>query len=385
MPNYKAKFNNHDRVDVLQEGDILLKQNLDGFKTDPIGCTISFFQKITVSSGKNLPGAYLSGHAAIYVGNDQVAEATGSGIGLSELKHPHMKHTRYIVYRSILPEVGIDAADYARRLTRRHDTGGKKYILFGENNRDGNYSLPGAFASLATTKRIGKRGAGLLGEVWAFCRGGEDGGPGGRGIIPDFFCSQFVFVVHELAMMDHGVPAFEFDPYSVDPKFYHKILNDDVIRYKFVGKYIPVHSDESWRHECTTSVLQAITSYENLKRNQSFQRFRSNSDASKRALFHLNSLHRACVGTSAENKHNATDHDYETLLTVSLWYTSSLSELPKFIPRFGRVSDIEAARNLQSHYGPPLDLKSTLLSELDKTQFFRRLRSVRKSWVNAMQ
>ena len=173
---------------------------------------------------------------------------------------------------------------------------------------------------------------------------------------------------------------FTLDPYSVDPKFYHKLLDGAVEKYKFLGKYIHVHSDESWREECKTSVLQAITSYENLKLNQRFQSLRSTSDASDKAVVHLKNLARAC-------DMNASDNNYEMLLIASLYYTRSLSELSKFLPysAYASLSDIQVEQYLKPMYGSPLGLKSTLLSELDKTQFFGRLRSVRKSWVNAMQ
>jgi hypothetical protein len=77
---------------------------------------------------------------------------------------------------------------------------------------------------------------------------------------------------------------------------------------------------------------------------------------------------------AAQLNEEALDH----LIIASLYYTRSLSELPKILPEANLSPEIAAAL-FPSDFGAPLDSNSTLLKEFDKTSFFRRLRSVRNS------
>lgn len=359
MPNFKSEFNSEERVALLQEGDIMLKRNLDGFKSDPIGCTISFMQGITVSSGQNLPGAYISGHAAIFVGGDQIAEATGDGVGLTNLED--VKHTRYIIYRCHNQNVAQRAARYARQLTQRHRAVDGSFL-------DGNYRAgfsDGAAGSLFKSRHMGDKGGTLMNHVNQFLNQ-----PAANLAVPNFFCSMFVFVVYEVALGENH--RFHYDPYSVDPKFYHKILHSRPDLYNKVGKYIHVHSNGQMKTECLQSVREALVNYRTLRQNQSFQLFRSRSDASQNAIQNLQELVDLC------STQDVTNEGYIFLISASLYYTRNLSELPKFFPDIVHNLANEKTQ-FSKWFGAQLDLKSTLLTELDKTSFFRRLRSVRNS------
>lgn len=355
MPNFKAEFNTEERVALLQQGDIMLKRNLDGFKSDPLGSTISFIQGITVSSGQNLPGAYISSHSAIFVGGDQIAESIENGVGLTNLND--VKHTRYIIYRCHDQNVAQQAADYARDLAqRRGNVGG------------GNYSLgfrDGAMGSLFKSRHMGEKGTIFMNHVNQFLNQ-----PAANLAVPNFFCSMFVFVVYEVALGENH--RFHYDPYTVDPKFYHKILHSRPDLYNKVGKYIHVHSNGQMKTECLQSVSEALVNYRTLRQNQSFKMFRSRSDASENAIEKLQELVNLC------RAQDVTNEAFIFLISASLYYTRNLSELPKYFPDLLQdVADVQT--QFSEWFGPPLDLKSTLLSELDKTSFFRRLRSVRNS------
>lgn len=356
MADYKAQFNNEPRVGILNPGDILLKRNLDGFKSDPIGNTISFMQMITMSSGDNLPGAYVSGHAAIFVGGDQVAEATGAGVSLTNLNQ-EIKYTRYLVYRCFDAEAANRAAQYARRLTERRQGVNGNFL-------DGNYALGKAFASLATTRHMGDRGQRLMNHVNQYVTGQNN-----NLAVPDFFCSMFVYTVFEVALENNE--RFGFDPYSVDPKFYHKIL-DTSHRFQKLGKYIHVISNGVMRQECFNSVREAITNYDRIRANQSFKSFRRVSDETTHAKKVLQDCVEACRNRPPEGE------NYDLLVGASLYFTRSASEIPKFFPEVAEI--LRGKPNyLEELFGRPLTEGSTFLQELDKTSFFRRLRSVRKS------
>ncbi len=204
----------------------MLKRNLDGAWSDGVGTAISAAQGITVSDGPNLPGAYKSGHAAIYVGGDNIAEAHGSGVTKTRLDD--VKHVRYIIYRPVHPEVAQRAAGYARQLTKRH-TGVDGKLM------DGKYAYGGAAGSLFNSRHMGAKGNRLIDHVSRFLSE-----PAANLAVPNFFCSMFVYTVYEIAQGKNG---FSFDPYSVDPKFYHKLLHSRVDLYTKVGKYIHVHAN----------------------------------------------------------------------------------------------------------------------------------------------
>lgn len=346
---YKLEFNNEPRVPVLFPGDILLKRNLDGYISDPIGRVISLMQSITVSSEEHLDGSYASGHAALYTGNGSVAEATGDGVVLNNLDD--LKHTRYIVYRCINVEAAARAAEYGRRLTVRTNGGGA-------------YSLGGAFASLLTTKRVGERGRQLLNNVHEFVTQENH-----NLMVPDFFCSMFVFTVYEVALQDQ---RFDLDPYSIDPKFYHKILNLNPQLFQKMGKYIHAHSDDRMYIECQDSVQTAINSYRMKRQNQSFKFLRSQSGETSNAIKMFEDTLEACK--------KADDGDLEAkklLVLTSLYYTHCISEFPKFFPDT-RMSQNEIVSQCRRWLGEPLGRSSTFIEELDKTSFFRRLKSIRR-------
>jgi hypothetical protein len=345
----------------------MLKRNFDGLRSDPIGKIISAAQGITVSHGPNLPGAYLSGHAAIYVGGDEIAEAHGPGVTTTKLEK--VKHVRYTIYRPVHPEVAERAAGYAVQLTQRRLQGlGKKFL-------DGNYALGsgGAAGSLFSSRHMGAKGYCLIDHVYRFLSD-----PAAKLAVPNFFCSMFVYTVYEIAQ---GENRFFYDPYSVDPKFYHKLLHSRQDLYAKVGKYIHVHSEEKKRKECFESVSTALVNYETIRQKQSFKFFRSRSDATNNAINKLTDLLNRIDPTDNDMEPEAAQLNEEALdhlIIASLYYTRSLSELPKILPEANLSPEIAAAL-FPSDFGAPLDSNSTLLKEFDKTSFFRRLRSVRNS------
>jgi hypothetical protein len=256
-------------------------------------------------------------------------------------------------------EVATRAADYARLLATKRTRG------LNGNLVDGNYILwTGAMPSLFTTKRQGTRGNRLMEHLKLFISN-----PDAKLQTPDFFCSMFVYAVYELAL---GAQGFGFDPYSVDPKFYHKILNEKPDLYRKEGKYIHVISNGAMRTECLDSVSEAIQNYRNKRENQSFKKFRRVSEETKNAL--------EILGETVDKCRNAPPESecYDLLVTASLYYTRSQSEIPKFFPEI-RENWNQSLKDLRSMLGEPLGEGSTFLEELDKTSFFRRLRTVRKA------
>jgi len=370
MPDYKKQFNHEPRVAVLQPGDILLKRNLDGFKSDPLGNIISFMQMITVSSGTNLPGAYVSGHAAIYLGADRIAEANGGGVVITPLASEEVKHVRYIVYRCSDQPTALRAAEIAETLNTRRRTA-RKWSLrkfgFKQVHVDGKYAGGRAALSLLNPRHKGRLGMGdqLLADVTEIYTD-----PQSTLATPNFFCSMFVYTVYEVASDDNR--KFNYDPYSIDPKFYHKILESRPGLYTKQGKYIHAVSETVMGQECLRSVKEAIGNYESKKLNQRFKAFRKTSLESTNALEWFKFLARMCDQNPNDSEH------YDKLITAGLYFTQSITEIPKIFP--------DAAQNwqntvneLKEALGPPLATGSTLMEELDKTDFFKRLRSIRKS------
>lgn len=365
MPDYKKQFNQEQRVASLRKGDILLKRNLDGFKSDPIGNVISAMQMITMSSGQNLPGAYVSGHAALYDGNGAVAEANGNGVVLTPLTD--VNHVRYIVYRCSNQQAAERAADIAVLLTGRRRMG--RGFFGGEKFKDGTYAGGWAAASLLNPRQKGPLGMGdrLLQDVQEIANN-----PQSNRATPNFFCSMFVYTVYEVALPQHL--RFNFDPYSIDPKFYHKLLESNG-NFQKQGKYIHAMSESTMENECYNSVTQALRNYKNLKEKQQtgvFAKLRKTSAESVNAVQELNKLVANCAGKAPGHE------NYGFLIIASLYYTRSFSEILKFFPDMSMdVNSLQA--NLREEYGEPLGTGSTLLAEFDKTSFFKRLRSVRKS------
>jgi hypothetical protein len=355
MPDFKAEFNKEPRVGVLVPGDILLKRNLDGFKSDALGNTISFMQMLNPSHGDNLPGAYLSGHAAIFIEGDQVAEAIGDGVSLTSL-NGNIKHTRYIVFRCTNPQAAANAAKYAKLLTERHRGVNEDFV-------DGKYAPWKAARSLTTTRHMGKNGKRLMDHVNQYVSGQKV-------VVPNFFCSMFVYTVFEVAL--EANERFGYDPYSVDPKFYHKILDTSQL-FEKKGKYIHVISNEIMRQECFYIVKEAIANYERIRGQQHFLKsFRKVSDQTANALKIL----KECVKFCEDNTPDTVF--YDVLIAASLYYTGSESEIEKLVKEFWDGYKINS-NSLRSMYGSRLQEGSTFLKELDKTSFFKRLRSVRKA------
>lgn len=184
---------------------------------------------------------------------------------------------------------------------------------------------------------------------------------------------MFVYTVYEVASDDNQ--KFNYDPYAIDPKFYHKILESRAGLYNKLGKYIHAVSETVMGRECYQSVREAIASYDRKRRNQSFQRLRKQSTETKKALEILNEFVRDC-----DNDPGNPD-PYHALITAGLYYTRSISEIPKIFPHLAQnQQDWQShLRNLTETFWAPLQEGSTLLAELDKTSFFKRLRSVRKA------
>ena len=372
MPDYKKQFNLEKRVATLQPGDILLKRNLDGFKSDPLGNIISFMQMVTVSSGTNLPGAYVSGHAAIYIGNDRIAEANGHGVVITQLDGD-VKHVRYIVYRHSNHDTAQIAAEIAEILCTRRRVARKWSWLKLKKVKtqvDGKYSAGRAALSLLNPRQKGRLGMGdqLIEDVFEIYTNRES-----NLVTPNFFCSMFVYTVYEVASQDNE--KFNYDPYSIDPKFYHKILETRKGLYTKEGKYIHAVSETVMERECYQSVKEAIASYGRKRRNQSFKSLRRQSLETENALKILNQFVLEC-----DNNQGNPDH-YQALIVAGLYYTRSISEVRKIFPHMAQneqdwQSELE---NLRGMFGAPLREGSTLLAELDKTSFFKRLRSVRKA------
>lgn len=209
-------------VKDLQPGDLLLKQGgidpqklWNNFNTEShnlISLIIDGTQIVTNRSNHKYVGAGLLGHAAIYCGDGEIAEAIGSGATITELGNSDNREFNYYVIRSKNEQLRGRALAIA-----------KHYASSGKIG----YSHVGLI-----TPVIGDAGTdALMNDVTKRERNKLDNG--GRA---DMFCSEFAVFCYNCATDDLNLPRiFKKRQDRLSPEELYVHLRDDS-GFSYVGE-----------------------------------------------------------------------------------------------------------------------------------------------------
>jgi len=248
--------------------------------------------------------------------------------------------------------------------TNRHKDNNGKYT-------DGKYLLlgGGALTSPFTRKKISPKGSMLLKYIKSKMT--AEGLPW----VPDFFCSMFVYAVYEVALVDFRLD-FGFDPYAIDPKFYHKILDENIVVYSKEGQYVHVLHNNELSVSLLESVGLALKKYEavrSIQKNQLFNKLRKQSAASEKAIEVLQNLVKL-VTEHGHGTHVKDNPGIDFLIYASLFYTRSLDKLITFFPLYSTSVFENIKKTCTEVFKKPLDESSTLLKQFKDTPLWRRLK-----------
>ena len=166
---------------VLQPGDILLSSTQ--------GMTSAGIRLVTLSPVS---------HAALYVGNDQVAEAVGEGIRRRAVPQVLAEESTVVAFR----HPGVEAQHVARMLAFVQETLGQKYNHLGVMLQ-APFTVNRRLCELPLTPSL----------LRDFCVNGVGAVQLGLGRSDRFFCSQFVLEAYRRA----GLPLTDTDPRLLSP------------------------------------------------------------------------------------------------------------------------------------------------------------------------
>jgi len=158
---------------------------------------------LTAENGLNSVGIRLVtlspvSHAAVYMGNEQVAEAVGAGIRRRSLTALMNEEATIVAFRH--PDITLEQADKINLFAARHD--GKKYNYLGVMLQ-APFALERRMCELPVMPSL----------VRDFCIRGIAAVQLGLGRNDQFFCSQFVLEAYRSA----GLPLTDADPRLINP------------------------------------------------------------------------------------------------------------------------------------------------------------------------
>lgn len=158
---------------------------------------------LTAENGLNSVGIRLAtlspvSHAAVYMGNEQVAEAVGSGIRRRNLTALMKEEATIVAFRH--PDITAEQAEKINLFAARHD--GRKYNHFGVMLQ-APFALERRLCELPLVPSL----------VRDFCIRGIAAVQLGLGRNDQFFCSQFVLEAYRSA----GLPLTDADPRLINP------------------------------------------------------------------------------------------------------------------------------------------------------------------------
>ena len=158
---------------------------------------------LTADNGINSVGIRLAtlspvSHAALYIGDNQIAEAVGSGIRLRSVDAVLLDEATVVVFRH--PKVTADQASSIKAFTQAHD--GEKYNFVGIMLQ-APFTLERRLCELPLVPSL----------VRDFCIRGIAAVQLGLGRNDQFFCSQFVLEAYRSA----GLPLTDADPRLINP------------------------------------------------------------------------------------------------------------------------------------------------------------------------
>lgn len=211
----------------LKAGDILLKQG--GVETrkllskeflneskEVVSLLIDGVQIVTNRSGHKYVGAGLLGHAAIYIGNGQIAEAVGDGCAIYSMTDEHHQNYNYYAIRALDNNYAEKISSLARYFAQ---TGKISYSKAG---------LPSAVIGGTMASQLNEK----LNDTSKYKRiCVETGGS------TSMFCSEFVTFILNCAADDCNKPrTIEVAQDRITPEEIYVKLREDKTAYQYIGE-----------------------------------------------------------------------------------------------------------------------------------------------------
>ena len=227
------QFEALNKLNDLKPGDILVKKIFEGTQAGVVEKAIVAVQgrfesdQVIQSEGPTelgehrfpLLGSKSSEHAAIVVGDGQIAEADGSGVRQKGI-HEVSNGTRYVVYRPRNTERAKAIGDMASELAR---------VPEGQRIK---YGLWGAIAS--SFRQAINRNRAAADRVESGLRYAD----GDRANGMNLFCSEFAAMSIEMASMkNQGRMALGVNPRAVSPMVLEDLLNQRPDLFVLAGSY----------------------------------------------------------------------------------------------------------------------------------------------------
>src|SRR5262245_43822468 len=212
-------------IDDLEVGDVLLKY-YDGSTTNKV---IAAGQAVF---SHNLNGGHCDiTHAALYVGDNRLVEATGDGLCSNVLTSSHYL---YEVYRYRDPALRQLAADVGREFQRR---------AMETDGAVGRYNVAGSATSVVRSSRMGRFGRNALATLTAGQQSPE--GLANACTNMSFYCSNFVVFAYNSAAKLSNLPLpINVDFRYISPKALQGRLNRDAGRWTRVASRVSFHGQQ---------------------------------------------------------------------------------------------------------------------------------------------
>ena len=239
------QFEALNKLDELKPGDILVKKIFEGTQAGAVEKAIVAVQgrferdQVIQSEGPTelgvhrfpLLGSKSSEHAAIAVGDGQIAEADGSGVRQKGIQQVSVG-TKYVVYRPKDIESAQAIGEMASELARVPEGQRIKYGLWG--------AIASSFRQAVNQNRA------AADRVESGLRYSE----GDRTNRMNLFCSEFAAMSIEMASMKtQGKMALGVNPRAVSPMVLEDLLNQRPDLFVLAGSYQAPGSDKTSNNE----------------------------------------------------------------------------------------------------------------------------------------